>query len=130
MDSKILKSRATQNPSTLKPLFKRLLAIMIMPAFITNKNNPSETTVMGKVRKIKTGFRKIFNKIITNETKIAVDIPCTSTPGIKEAIKNMARAIDITFTKNFIKPILSINSTANVKSIQMESQIIFNFLTV
>jgi hypothetical protein len=27
---------------------------------------------------------------------MAADIPCTSTPGIKEAIKKMAKAIDLT----------------------------------
>jgi hypothetical protein len=69
---------------------------------ITSKNKPNETTVIGKVKKINTGLRNIFNKIITNETKIAADIPCTSTPGINDAIKKMANAIDITLTKNFI----------------------------
>lgn len=41
----------------------------------------------------------------------------------------MANAIDITFTKNFIKRILSINYTAKVKSNQVESQINFIFLS-
>ena len=125
----MLNNNATQKPSTLKPLLRILLAIRIIPALITNKNKPSETTVIGKVRNINTGFRKILSNMITKETKIAADIPWTSTPGIKESIKKMANAIDITFTKNFIKRILSINYTAKVKSNQVESQINFIFLS-
>jgi hypothetical protein len=127
IESKILNNKATQNPSTLNPLLSKLLAIKIIAALITNRNKPNETTVIGNVKNIKTGLRKIFKRIITNETKMAADIPCTSTPGIKEAIKKMAKAIDITFTKNFIKPILSINPFANVNSKMLDSQIFLTF---
>lgn len=44
----------------------------------------------------------MFNRIITNDTRIAYPIDSTDTPGIIEAIKNMAKANDITLTKNFI----------------------------
>lgn len=43
--------------------------------------------------------------MITNETKMAYPIDSTDTPGIMEAIKKMAKANDITLTKNFIKNI-------------------------
>ena len=69
---------------------------------MTNKNNPNETTVIGSVRNIKIGFKKILSKIITKETIIASPIPLTDTPGIKDAIKKIARASDITLTKNCI----------------------------
>ena len=44
----------------------------------------------------------MFNKIITNETRIAYPIELTDTPGINEAIKKIAKANDIILTKNFI----------------------------
>jgi hypothetical protein len=57
MDIKILNKKATQNPSTLNPACKILDAIKIIAALITNRKNPSETTVIGNVRNTKIGLR-------------------------------------------------------------------------
>jgi hypothetical protein len=102
IESIILNTIATQNPSTLNPLLSRLDAINMMAAFITRRNNPSVTTVIGKVRKIKIGFTKIFMMIKIKDTNIAIDILSTCTPGINDEIKNIAKAVDINFARNFI----------------------------
>jgi hypothetical protein len=68
---------ATQKPSTLNPLLSIFEAIKIIAAFITNKNKPSVTTVIGNVRKIKIGFTKMFMMIKTKETNMAIDILST-----------------------------------------------------
>jgi hypothetical protein len=57
MEIRILNKKATQNPSTLNPACKILDAIKIIEALITNRKNPSETTVIGKVKNTKIGFR-------------------------------------------------------------------------
>jgi len=57
MEIKMLNKKATQKPSTLNPACKILEAIKIIEAFITNRKNPRETTVIGKVRNTKIGLR-------------------------------------------------------------------------
>ena len=99
----MLNKNATQNPSTLNPACNILDAIRIIAALMTKRKNPRDTTVIGKVRNTNIGLRYIFKSIMTNDTIIAYPIESTETPGIIEAIKNMAKANDITFTKNFIK---------------------------
>jgi len=103
MDIRMLNKNATQNPSTLKPACNILDAIRIIAALMTKRKNPRETTVIGNVRNTRMGFRYIFKSIMTNDTSIAYPIESTETPGIIAAIKKMAKAKDITFTKNFIK---------------------------
>ena len=53
----MLNKKATQKPSTLNPACKILEAIKIIEALITKRKNPSETTVIGKVRNTKIGLR-------------------------------------------------------------------------
>ena len=57
IEIKILNKKATPNPSILKPAFNILEAIKIMDAFMTNKKNPKDTTVIGNVRNTKIGLR-------------------------------------------------------------------------
>jgi hypothetical protein len=74
----------------------------MMVALITNKNKPKVTKVMGKVRKINMGFTYTFIKTNSVETTIAIGKFFTSTPGIKLAITNMAKAVEAIFIKKFI----------------------------
>ena len=75
----------------------------MIKALITSRKNPSVTTVIGKVKKINIGFTKTFITIKTKDTKIAIPILVTSTPGINVAIKNIAIAVDRTLAKKFMK---------------------------
>ncbi len=72
-------------------------------AFITNKNNPSVTTVIGKVRKMRMGFINTLRMINKMETNMADEMLLTSTPGMSVAIKKIARAVENTFTRNCIR---------------------------
>jgi hypothetical protein len=96
----ILNNIATQNPSTLNPAPNNFEVSKIIPALITNKNKPSVTTVIGKVRKIRIGLTNTFKMIRIADTSIAIDILVTSTPGIKLAMRKMANAVVTTLNKN------------------------------
>ena len=63
----MLKIKALKNPSTSKPVIK-WSPIKIIIALITNKNKPNVIKVTGMVKKIKTGFRKVFNNPSTKAT--------------------------------------------------------------
>ena len=65
----ILKIRAVKKPSTLKPSTS-LSQIIIIIALIANKNNPSVTIVIGKVKNTKIGFTIAFNNPRTTATII------------------------------------------------------------
>ena len=52
-------------------------------ALITNRNSPKDSTVIGMVRIINSGFNKTFNSPKKAATKMALMIPVTSTPDIK-----------------------------------------------
>ena len=80
IESKILKSRAYQNPSTINPLTKAS-QIIIIRALITNKNNPKVTMVTGSVNMIRIGFTNRFNKTRTAATTIAIRKLSTEIPG-------------------------------------------------
>ena len=99
----MLNSIATQKPFTLNPFCKICEVINIITALITSRKNPRVTTVIGKVKKINIGFTKTFITIRTKDTKIAMPILVTSTPGINVAIKNIATAVDRTLAKKFMK---------------------------
>ncbi|GAA4971668.1 hypothetical protein GCM10023315_22210 [Algibacter aquimarinus] len=71
MESKTLKSIAHQNVLTEKPSIN-LSAKRIINAFITNRNKPNVTIVMGNVKMTKIGLTKRFNKDKTTATIIAV----------------------------------------------------------
>jgi len=75
-------------------------------ALMTNRNNPSVTIVIGKVKKIRIGFTYTFIKTSSNETSKAVEIPFTSTPGIRLAIKKTDMAVVTILIRNFILGIL------------------------
>ena len=53
----------------------------MMIALITNKNNPKETMVAGKVKKTKIGLTIMFSNPITIEIQMAAIKLVTSTPG-------------------------------------------------
>ena len=74
----------------------------MMVALITNKNNPKVTKVMGKVRKIKMGFTYTFINTNSVDTTMAIGKFFTSTPGIKLAITNTAKAVEAILIKKFI----------------------------
>ena len=76
----MLNKKAVRNPDTAKPS-TNLSAKRIIIALITNKNKPSVTMVAGRVKKIKSGFTKIFSKANTTETINAEKKSDTKTPG-------------------------------------------------
>lgn len=82
MESNKLNNKAYQNPETAKPSIN-LSPIKIITAFITNKNNPKVTIVAGMVKKIKIGFKNVFNKAKTTATINAVEKLSTAIPGKK-----------------------------------------------
>ena len=67
----MLNINAHQNPSTIKPGTIEL-AIRIINAFMTNKNNPNVKIVTGIVSTTKTGFSKLF-KTANNAATITAD---------------------------------------------------------
>ncbi len=75
-DNSKLKSKAVQKPLTANPS-RKLAANKIMMALMTNKNNPNVTTVIGKVRMIKMGFKMAFKIAKTIATIIAPVKPAT-----------------------------------------------------
>ncbi len=66
----ILKKKAVQKPSTLKP-GTILSANKTIQALMTNKNNPSVRTVMGIVRRTKMGLKIAFKMDSTAATQRA-----------------------------------------------------------
>lgn len=80
IESSKLNSRATQKPLTENPS-KNLSAKRMMQALMTSKNNPRVTTVIGKVRMTKMGFKRAFNNPKTMATIMAPVNPATLTPG-------------------------------------------------
>ena len=77
----MLNNKAVQNVFIAKP-FNKWSHNKTIAALITNKNNPSVTTVIGKVKNTNIGLRKVFNKAKTTATFIAVEILSTTTPRI------------------------------------------------
>ena len=67
MDKSILNSNAVQKPLTAKPSIN-LSASRTIQAFITNKNKPKVTTVIGMVSTIKIGLTTAFNTAKTKAT--------------------------------------------------------------
>lgn len=68
---KIPINSAGQNPFTLKSLIN-CPAIHIKKALITSIKSPSVRSVTGRVKKISTGFTKLFSKANNIETTKAV----------------------------------------------------------
>lgn len=84
MERRMLNSKAVQILDTAKPSIS-LSANRMIKALMINRNNPSVTMVIGKVRMINIGFTKRFNRPRTTAT-ISADIkalPDNSTPGKK-----------------------------------------------
>jgi len=102
IDNTMLNNIATQKPSTLNPEPSKSDAVKIIAAFMTNRKKPKVTTVIGNVKNTKIGFTNIFRRINRMETKIAIDISVTSTPGIKFEIKNIAKEVVISRNIKFI----------------------------
>jgi hypothetical protein len=102
IDNTTLNNIATQKPSTLNPEPNKSDAAKIIAAFMTNRKKPNVTTVIGNVKKTKIGLTNILSRINRMETKIAIDISVTSTPGIKFEIKNIAKEVVIRRNIKFI----------------------------
>lgn len=90
----MLKNKAYQNPSTLKPLTKAS-HIIIISALITNKNKPKVTMVTGRVNMIRMGLTNKFNKTRTAATTTAVRKLFTLIPGKMFASTTTAMALSI-----------------------------------
>jgi hypothetical protein len=75
----MLKIKAVPKESIVNPS-TNLLHNNTIPALITNKNKPNVKTVIGKVKKTKIGFKKVFSKPKTTATITAVVILSTCTP--------------------------------------------------
>ena len=75
MDKIKLKSNAHQKLSTINPSTMREVS-KIIPALITNRNNPNETIVTGMVRIIMIGFITLFKNESTVATTKAVKNCC------------------------------------------------------
>lgn len=78
----MLKINAVQNEFTLNPSTSVEHNKMIN-AFMTNKNNPNDSIVTGKVNSTKIGLINMFNKPKTTATMRAVVKSATLTLGIK-----------------------------------------------
>jgi hypothetical protein len=76
----ILNRSADHQLSTSKPL-TRLAAHFIIRIFITNKNRPSVSKVIGKVRITSIGFMNVFSNANTNATIMVVVTSVMATPG-------------------------------------------------
>ncbi len=94
----ILNKSAYQNPSTVKP-GTNFPASIIMNAFITNRNNPKENIVIGKVSMIKTGLTNELSTARTAATPIAVTMFSTLTPGSKKDETNTANPVTNIFIR-------------------------------
>ena len=102
IDSKILKSSAVQNDATAKPPTISEHNKMIT-AFITNKNNPSVSTVTGSVNNTIKGLIKRFSSPSTIATIIDVPNPATATPLRKLARNRTINAVTTILIIKFIK---------------------------
>ena len=92
IDSMILKSKAHQNPSTLKPVITPEINIIIR-AFITKVKSPMVITLIGNVKNRRIGRTKVFitaNRIATSN---AGKNPATVTPGKMYAVIITAKAV-------------------------------------
>jgi hypothetical protein len=78
----MLKNKAVQKESTSNPP-TILVHKRISMALITNKNNPSDIIVTGKVNITKIGLIKILSIPKTTATMRAVEKLATRTPDIK-----------------------------------------------
>jgi len=91
-DKTILKIRAHQNPSTLKPGTIEL-ASKIRSAFMTKVNKPKVRMVRGRVRRIRRGFiSKLIMPKTTAVTSAAVKF-ATWTPGKRYAATRITMAL-------------------------------------
>lgn len=77
---------ATVNPGTIASASRMRNALM------TNKNNPKDIIVTGKVRMKRIGLTINCNRLITKATIMAVPYPATSTPGSNQEIRSTTTA--------------------------------------
>lgn len=78
----------------------------MMSAFITNKNNPIVTIVIGSVKIMRMGFIKKLSKPNTNAKIIAVENWLMWTPGAIHAATNAAKEVTNMRIRIFIVRIL------------------------
>lgn len=92
-DKSKLNNNAVQKPLTANPS-KKWSANRMIKAFMTSKNNPKVTIVIGKVRITRIGFNMAFKSARTIATIIAPVKPATSTPGRNFAKMTTATAVN------------------------------------
>ncbi len=97
MDSMMLKSRAHQNPSTLKPSMSSDM-IMMIRAFITKVKSQTVTRFIGSVSNRSTGRIKVLMSARRIATPNAGINPDNVTPGKIYAVMITARAVTKRFT--------------------------------
>ncbi len=79
-ETKMLKRRAHQKPSTVKP-GTILLVSRMRSALITKVNSPNVKMFIGNVKKTRIGFKRILKMPRTKATRSAVQKLATCTPG-------------------------------------------------
>jgi len=96
-----LNKSAQPKLAILMPL-TNLLAISTTRAFMTNKNNPSVRIVTGRVRRMISGFTKVFRIASTTANTIAVQKVSMCMPGNTCARPNDTAAITMMRIRNLI----------------------------
>ena len=85
----MLNSKAEKNPRTSKPLIIED-ASKIIKALITNVNKPNVKRFMGKVKRIKIGFKVTFTIPKNIASQKAGQNPPILIPGINKAVNRIA----------------------------------------
>lgn len=117
MERIMLKINAVQKEFTLNPS-TILEHNKIIPALITNKNNPNVSIVTGSVNRTKTGFTNTLSKPKTIATIRAVLKPVTVTLVMKFAISitnpDVIRILMSSFIFSLVKLIYTIKCKINI----------------
>lgn len=71
-------------------------------ALIKNKNNPKVTIVIGMVKNINKGLKKIFNRAKTTATTMALQKLRICTPGVIHTVRITIAAVTINFMRKGI----------------------------
>lgn len=102
LNMKAVKSVVISNPGT------KYSTIKIKNTLITIENNPSVSTVIGKVSIFSSGFKNVFKTPKTTATIMAVCIPSTEAPGIKWVAISTAVVVAIKLSNSFIRKLYPI----------------------
>jgi len=100
---------------TEKPGIKRATK-KIIKVLITSAKNPNVRMVIGRVRIMKIGFKKVLKKPRSRATNIAVIKLSTETLGAKYEASSTARPFDINLNKKFIIILYSVKGCLAIKT--------------